>query len=154
MKAQANRQRLYASLLILGAGVLLYRTLTMISQGAFEILAFWVYALIVVEMVIDLACLLSAAKWWFTKSKNQARIALRLGAAAAIFHAFRVLIFVMGRVGPWIDFDVQPEHRALHGTRWTWGEVYFASIMSILRVLVVIVIWRLIVRANKYSKST
>jgi hypothetical protein len=53
----------------------------------------------------------------------------------------RVLIFVMGRVGPWIDFDVRPEHRALHSTRWTWFDVYFASALTVLGLIGVFVIW-------------
>ncbi|MGB5667705.1 MAG: hypothetical protein WBM53_12720 [Maribacter sp.] len=64
-------------------------------------------------------------------------------AAAAIVHAFRVLIFVVGRVGQWIDFDVRPEQRALQYTRWSCEGLYFAGIMAILGVLGEIVIWML-----------
>ena len=68
--------------------------------------------------MLDLSCLLSSIFWWIKNDKSKARLPLRLGAAAAILHALRVIIFVLGRVGPWIDFDVRPEHRALHDARW------------------------------------
>ena len=61
-------------------------------------------------------------------------------AAVIIVHAVRVLIYVMGRVGPWINFDVRPEFRALHHTRWSWESVYFAGFMSALSVVVLLFI--------------
>jgi hypothetical protein len=70
-------------------------------------------------------------------------------AAAAIFHALRVLVFVIGRVGPWINFDVRPEHHEAHSDTWTWTGVYFAGIMAVLGVIGVIIIWILIWRAKK-----
>jgi hypothetical protein len=36
MGSKVPRQRIYATLLTLGAGFLLYRTITMISQGALD----------------------------------------------------------------------------------------------------------------------
>jgi len=145
----ASRQRFYASLLALGASILLYRTITMISQGTLDILALWVSILLIVEMLIDLSCFLTTIPWWISKDRAKARIPLRLGAAAAIFHALRVLVFVLGRVGPWINFDVRPEHIASHVEKWTWTGVWFAAIMAVLGVIGVIVIWILIRRAKK-----
>lgn len=142
-------QRIYASLLALGACILLYSTITMISQGSLNILALWVSILLMVEMLIDLSCLLSCIPWWISKERARARIPLRLGAAAAIFHAFRVLVFVLGRVGPWVNFDVRPEHIEAHANTWTWTGVYFAAILSVLGIIGVIVIWILIRRAKK-----
>jgi len=149
MTLNKSKQRLYASLLMLGAGILLFRTIMMLYQGALEILVLWVSALLIFELLIDLSCLISSARWWIANDKDKSLLALRLGAAAAIFHAFRVLIFVMGRFEPWLDFDVRPEQRALHHTHWSWEGVYFAAIMSILGVIGVIVIWRLSIRAKK-----
>ena len=146
---KGSKQRFYASLLMLGASILLFRTIMMLLQGNLKILVLWVSVLLIVEMLIDLSCLISSAIWWITNDKNKSLVALRLGAAAAFFHAFRVLIFVMGRFEPWLNFDVRPEQRALHHTRWSWGEVYFAAIMSVLGVIGVIVIWRLRIRAKK-----
>lgn len=144
-----SRQRIYASLLALGASILLYRTITMLSQGAMNILVLWVSIILIVEMVIDLSCFLTTIPWWISKDRAKARIPLRLGAAAAIFHSLRVLVFVLGRTGPWINFDVRPEQQQAHLNSWTWAGVYFAAIMAVLGVTGVIIIWILIRRANK-----
>ncbi len=76
----------------------------MISQGALDILALWVSILLIIEMLIDLSCLLTTIPWWISRDRAKAKIPLRLGAAAAIFHALRVLVFVLGRVGPMDKF--------------------------------------------------
>jgi len=149
MADKAKRQRIFASLLALGACILLYRTITMISQGALEILALWVSILLFVEMTIDFACLVTTIPWWISRDRTKAKFPLRLGAAAAIFHALRVLVFVLGRTGPWINFDVRPEHLAAHAETWSWAGVYFAGTMAVLGVTGVIIIWLLIRRANK-----
>jgi hypothetical protein len=149
MKNNPVRQRVYATLLALGASILTYRTVTMISQGALNILALWVSILLFIEMLIDIACFLTTIPWWISKDRSRAITPLRLGAAAALFHAFRVLVFVLGRAGPWKNFDVRPEQIEAHTNTWTWAGVYFAAIMSILGVTGVIIIWMLIRRANK-----
>ena len=137
-----SRQRLYASLLFLGACILLFRTITMIVQGSLGILVLWVSLLLIAELLMDLGCAVFSVVWWIHNDASKGRIPLRLGAAAALLHAFRVLIFVVGRLGPWVNFDVRPEHQALHDHCWTVGEVYFAAIMSILGVIGVVVIWQ------------
>ena len=149
MGRTVSRRRIYASLLALGAGILVYRSITLVSLGALYFNELWVSILLITEMLIDFGCLLSSIRWWISNDRAKATIALRLGAAAAILHALRVLIFVLGRVGPWINFDVRPEHRELHHERWTMTGVYFAAIMSILGVIGVIVIWTLIRRARR-----
>lgn len=136
-----NRTRLYAALLVLGAGILLYRTIALLTSGAWPVLMPWVIALDLVEMAIDVTVIVAAIRWGVSTRARHASLALRAGAAAAILHAVRVLVFVMGRVGPWKDFDVRPAERALHAARWTWGEVWFAGILSVLGVVGVIVIW-------------
>lgn len=143
-----SRQRIYASLLALGASILLYRTITMISQGALDILVVWVSILLITELLLDLSCLLSSVRWWISKNRAKALIPLRLGAAAALLHALRVLVFVLGRTGPWINFDVRPEQQEAHSDTWTWTGVYFAAIMAVLGVIGVIIIWILIRRAK------
>jgi len=147
-----SKQRIYSSLLALGACIFLYRTVTMLYQGALNILVVWVSILLIAELLIDLSCLISSVFWWIKNDKIYAKIPLRLGAAAAILHAIRVFIFVLGRVGPWIDFDVRPEQRAIHYTRWTWTGVYFAAIMSVLGIIGVITIWY-IIRSRKNQKA-
>ncbi|UCF71160.1 MAG: hypothetical protein JSW49_02460 [candidate division WOR-3 bacterium] len=143
MSINASKQRLYASLLILGACILLIRTILMVFGGSLDVLVLWVSVLLFLEMLIDSGWLLSSVRWLVSGDGNRARNALRLAAAAIVLHSVRVLIFVLGRVGPWVDFDVRPEQRMLHYTRWSWSGVYFAAIMSVLGVLGVIVVWRL-----------
>ena len=141
-RVKDSRQRLYAGLLMLGAGVLIFRTLRMVTvEEAAEILVDWVYVLLIMEFMIDVACFLASMRW-FTLSKWQyASTALKLGAWAAIFHAFRVLIYVLGRAGPWVDFDVKPEYREAYSFDWFW--VYFAATFSVLGLIGVYIIWRL-----------
>jgi hypothetical protein len=143
------KQRIYASLLILGASILLARTITMLFQGAFDIMVLWVFLLLITEMLIDASCIITSIPWWISNNKDKDSVPLSFGAAAAIFHAIRVLIFVLGRTGPWLDFDVRPDQRAIHYTRWTWGEVYFAATLSILGVIGVLVIWWLRKKARR-----
>ena len=151
MITDLSKNRLYPSLLILGSSILLFRTIHMISAGAYKILILWVFILLIAEFLIDVGCLMSSIFWWISNDASKASIPLRFVAAAALFHAFRVLIFVLGRSGPWINFDVRPEHRALHFTRWTWPEVYFAAIMSVLGIIGVIIIWQ--IRRKKFSQQ-
>ena len=157
MSLSKYKQRFFASLLILGASILLFRTIKMLSEGVLEILVIWVSILLIVELLIDLGCIVTSIPWWIKNDKSKDWIPLRFGAAAAILHAIRVLIFVLGRTGPWIDFDVRPEQREMHFTRWTWGEVYFAATLSVMGVIGVIIIWFFRQRATKKvnnSKST
>ena len=145
-----SRQRFYAGLLFLGGGFLLYRTIYLITHGSFEINVLWVNFLIIIEMILDICVMIFCLKWWIANNASYDSIPLRLAAAVTIFHALRVLVFAIGRIGPWINFDVRPEHRALHYTRWSIEGVYFASIMSVLGIIGVIVIWRL--RKKQKSK--
>ncbi len=147
------QQRFYAAMLILGAGLLLTRTIIMLSQNALNVLVSWVSLLLIIEMLIDVACIITSVNWFIANNPLKSKIPLRLAAIAAIFHAFRVLVFVLGRVGPWIDFDVRPEHRALHHLTWTWTGVYFAAIMSILGLIGVFIIWLLIKRHKSKHKD-
>lgn len=138
---------------MLGAGILLYRTLSMmLVEHAFEILVSWVIALLIAEFLIDLGCFLSSLRWLVSNERAKARLALRLGAAAAILHAIRVLIFVLGRTGPWVNFDVKPGYRESYSFDWFW--VYFAAILSIMGIAGVIVIWQLIRHRRKKGIGT
>ena len=135
-----NRSRFFAGLLALGAGILLFRTFSMISQDALSFLVWWVGGLLIMETLIDASCLLFCIRWIIRPEKQ--RPVLMLAAAATILHALRVLIFVLGRTGPWYDFDVIPSERAFHHLRWTWGQVWFASVLSVVGLMVVIWIWQ------------
>jgi hypothetical protein len=146
MKSSLVRKQIYPALMILGAGILLFRTIRlMFFENGLETLVIWVNVLTVVEMLVDLACIVYSVKWLINHNKTDIQTALRLGAFAAIFHAFRVLIFVIGRVGPWVNFDVKPEHRAAVSIDIFW--VYFAGILSIMGIVGVVAIW--LVRRKK-----
>jgi ABC-type Fe3+ transport system permease subunit len=119
---------------------LLYRTLVMLTDGSMVMLVPWVAATVVVEAVMDGAEIIAAARWWRSRSERDERTALRLGAAVALFHALRVLVFVLGRTGPWPDFDVRPGYRATDASRWSWFSVIFAGTLSVAGVLVVIAV--------------
>jgi len=143
-----SKQRIYAYLLALGAGILLFRTIMMLAQGRLNLLIWWVSALLILEFLVDLGCLTTALVWGVRNDATYRGLPLALGAAAALLHAFRVLIYVIGRVGPWIDFDIQADQRPLDDGLWNWGWLYFAAIMSVLGVIGVIVIWTIIRRSR------
>lgn len=149
MKSKDSKQCIYASLMILGAGIVLFRTIRMmLVENAFEMLVFWVSALLIVEFLIDLGCLLWSIRWVITGKRLHARLPLWLGAMAAILHAIRVLIYVLGRTGPWVNFDVKPKYQDAYSFEWIW--VYLAAILSVLGIIGVIVIWQIIrVKAKK-----
>lgn len=132
--------RRFGTLLLLGASVLLYRTVALLHGGR-GILQSWVLALTLAEMAIDLATIAGAARWCVTRSGSDASLPLRTGAAATVLHALRVSIFVLGRTGPWVDFDVRPERRATHRDRWTWAQVVFAGTMSVFGLVALAAIW-------------
>jgi hypothetical protein len=92
MEHTASRRRLYATLLGAGACILLFRTTLMIAQGYLGILLPWVAGLLLVELALDLGCLLGSIRWWVAGDEARARLPLRLGAAATILHAVRVLM--------------------------------------------------------------
>lgn len=129
-------------LLLGGAGILLYRTIALLAGGAKSVLERWVVLLTVVEMVVDAVTIVGAARWWRSRSPRHAALPLRVGAAATLLHAARVAVFVLGRTGPWVDFDVRPEHRANHRERWSWSGVSFAGVMSLLGMAGVLITWR------------
>lgn len=136
-----SKQRLYALLLALGASLLLWRAfqLLFVEQGL-EILVFWVISLTVVESIIDFSCIIGSLRWLLTNDALKATLPLRLGAAATILPAIRVLIYVLGRTGPWVNFDVKPTYHSSYTVEWFW--VWFAAILAASGVIGVIVIWR------------
>jgi hypothetical protein len=132
----------YATLVFLGACILLFRTIVLFIQGAMVWMMLWVASLLLAEFLLDAAFLLGSVRWWVTQSEEHSSFPLKTAAAAIILHAIRVLIYVLGRVGPWKDFDIKPEHRALPAVDWNLGEVYFAAIMSVLGIIGLLIIWR------------
>lgn len=139
-----KRHQVYAALLAVGAGILLTRTLLMLAEGALGVLVPWVSALLILECSLASLTVLASLRWWASGTERDAQVALRTGAVVTVLHAVRVLIFVLGRTGPWVDFDVRPAQRALHPERWSWGEVYFASVLSVLGLAAVVFIWQIL----------
>ena len=137
-----SKQRIYALLLALGASLLLWRTFQlMFVERGLEILVLWVISLTILESIIDFSCIIGSLRWLISNDALKATIPLRLGAAAALLHAIRVLIYVLGRTGPWVNFDVKPIYHSTYSVEWFW--VWFAAILSVLGVIGVIVIWKI-----------
>lgn len=150
MNRNAGIRKLYPFLMVLGAGILLFRTISlMFFEHGLRILELWVNVLTIIEMIIDAVCIVFSLKWLLRNTVAAQTISLTLGATAAIFHAFRVLIYVIGRLGPWKNFDVKPAFRASAGTDIFW--VYFAGILSLLGLLAVILIWIIRKKRRRYS---
>lgn len=146
-----NKQKQYSSLLILGASILLFRTIRLLTvENGWNVLAHWVIVLTLIEMAIDTLCIIFSFHWLIRVSNKSKSISLRLGAIAAIFHAFRVLIYVLGRTSPWINFDLKPQFRASNDVNMFW--VYFAAILSVLGILGVIIIWMILKRAKRKNE--
>jgi len=142
-----SRQRIYAFLLILGASILLWRTLQLLFvERGLEILVLWAIILTILELIIDFSCIIGSLRWLISNDALKATFPLQLGAAAAILHAIRVLFYVLGRTGPWVNFDVKPEYHSTYTVVWFW--VWFAAILSVLGIIGVIVIYILRRRAR------
>lgn len=135
-----NRQRTYATLIGLGIWVLLFRTIVMLTDGSLAVQMPWVSALLALECLIDAGVFASAVWWWIGATTARAAWPLRLTSAAIIAHAVRVAIYVLGRTGPWHDFDLRPAHRAADAPQWQW--VIFAAAMSAASLIVLAVVWR------------
>ena len=143
-----KKQKIYPLLLILGASILLSRTIILLTiENGWVKLATWVIIFTFIEMIIDILCVVFSIKWLLFNSNISKTLSLRFGASAAIFHAFRVLIYVLGRTSPWINFDLKPEFRSLQNVVIFW--VYFPAILSILGISGVFIIWRIIKKKNK-----
>ena len=146
------KQRIFAVLLTIGAGILLYRALRLpFFEGGLQRSAWWVVALAFAEGAIDLACMICSIRWLITADRLHARLPMRFGTAATLLHAVRVLFFVLGRTGPLYNFDIRPEFRAAASFDWFW--VYFAAVLAALGVAAVIISWRLIVRYRKKEQT-
>jgi hypothetical protein len=119
------------------------------AEGYLGIYRPWVSFLLIAEMAIDAGCLLASVRWWLHDDEAHAVPALRLAAATVFVHAARVLVFALGRTGPFLDFDIAPEQRELYAGTLSWFEVYLASGLSLLSVIVVFVVWGMRRRAKR-----
>jgi hypothetical protein len=129
-----GQNRVAAVLLIGGISIVLARAAVLISTSR-TVLRRWVIDLAVVELLLDIATFATALRLLATNASRHRVLPSRLAAAAIILHALRVLVFVLGRLRPFKDFDVRPEQRAEHDSRWSWAQVVFAAVMSVLGVV-------------------
>ena len=136
-----KRHLFLATFFVLGSSFLLARTFILIAAGALVRFTWWAAILLIVESLLNIIWLGASLRYGLSKSTYQLRPVLRAATAAIIFHALRVGIFVIGRTGPWKNFDVRPEYWATHVETWTWTGVYLAGTLSALSVVAVIVIW-------------
>ena len=129
-----------ALLLAAGSAFLLYRALSLLLiDDALTVLAIWALALLLVEIVFDFACLTRSLRWLTSGDMVHARPALRLAVAVILVHAVRVAIYVLGRTGPWHNFDVRPEQRATYTYDPFW--VWVAATLSAMSVLAMLIFW-------------
>ena len=140
MSTAWNRQRTYATLVGLGICILLFRTIVMMADGSLATFVPWASALLVLESLLNTGTLLGSIWWWIAGAETRGSLPLRFAAAAVIVHAVRVLIYVLGDVGPWPHFDVRPAYRATQVVDPTW--VIFASTMAALSLVALLIIWR------------
>ena len=147
MRPAWNRQRTYAALIGIGIWTLLFRTIVMLTDGSLATLMPWGVALLYLEFTLNAATFLTSIWWWIAATERRAVLPLRLAAAAIVLHAVRVLIYVLGRTGPWIDFDWRPESRGITPPNWIW--VILAAVLATLGVVGVVIVWRL--RRNRRS---
>ena len=136
------RQRLYSGLLMLGTFILMLRTLRMVLvEQEFEMLTDWVYVLLILEFMLILGCLLASSRWFVLSKWRYASTALKLGSWAVMLHALRVLIYVLGRTGPWINLDVKPVYHKSYSFDWFW--IYFAAGFAALGLIGLVIAWRI-----------
>lgn len=141
--------RLAAAGLVLGSGFLLARTVMLMAEGHLRTYTWWAAGLLGLEFFVDAVAAGAGVAWLVTRRPGHATLALRAVAAMILMHAVRVVVFVLGRTGPWVDFDVRPPYRTEYATTWTWFEVWFAGTGAALSVIVLVLVWRLRIRTSK-----
>lgn len=144
--------RIYAGLLVTGASVLIYRTVSMVANGYLAILVPWVAGSILLELFLDTVCFLTAIPWLISGEHRRASVPLQIGALCTVTHAARVFVYVLGRLDTqWKDFDIRPEQRAVHNSQRNRSQVYFASTVTILSLMAVATIRRR--RAHAFGRK-
>lgn len=134
------KRRLVAVLLLGGGCVLVVRTLMLAAGGALTTYRPWAAGLLVTEFVFDAVAVALLVRWAALGHQRSEVPALRAVAAVVVVHAVRVLVFVMGRTGPWVDFDVRPQYRPDHAETWTWAGVWFAAAMVVASLAVLLIV--------------
>lgn len=142
MRGASWRTRMAAAGVVAGSGFLLARTIILMTGGALRTYAGWAAALLGVEFVVDAATVVASGVWFVTRQVHHRTLALRGVAVMILVHALRVLVFVLGRTGPWVNFDVRAQHRAEYATTWRWSDVWLAGTGAALSLVVLAVVWR------------
>ncbi|BEP28161.1 hypothetical protein HLPR_04920 [Helicovermis profundi] len=68
-------------------------------------------------------------RWLKNCNEINKAFSLRIGELATIFHFFRVLIYILGRIGPLKEFDKNPKYRQSGDVNLFW--VNFAGTLSV-----------------------
>ena len=124
-----------------GAAFMLWRTIVLISAGTLGVYVPWVGGLLVVEAAVDSMTLGLAVLWLVTGRSSHQKMTLRATVAVVLVHALRVSIFVLGRTGPWIDFDIRPEERVRYAESWSWTGVVIAGGLAALSICALLAVW-------------
>lgn len=143
-----GKQRVYAFLLLLGASILLFRTIKLaFFENGLETLIFIVASTIFIEMISDVVCLCYSIRWFAKSDSAYSSVPLRAGALSTIIHLIRVIIFVLGRTPFLMNFDIKPEYQSSSTMDPFW--VFFALILSILGLIGVGCIYWMIKKHRK-----
>lgn len=142
MPSASWRTRLPAAGVVAGSGFLLARTIVLMAGGALRLYSGWAAALLAIEFVVDAATVVAGGVWFVTRQAHHRTRALRAVAVMILVHAVRVMVFVLGRTGPWVDFDVRAQRRAEYATTWRWFDVWLAGTGATLSLIVLAVVWR------------
>ena len=135
------RYRRWAWILAFGAAFMFGRTAQMVWQGSLLVFVPWVGGLLLLELTMNAVTLLATLRWALGPDPRRRRFALRAVAGTVLVHATRVLVFVLGRTGPWVDFDIRPERQSEHAAEVSWVSVWFAAGMAITSLVVLVSVW-------------
>jgi hypothetical protein len=130
-----------ALLFTIGGAILVSRAFTMMVDGYLGIYVPWAAILLALEFLIDATWLASAIAWFFKDNKANEKNTFNLAAASILLHAFRVMIFVLARIGPLTNFDIKETYHATHYARWDWTGIFLAATLSLMGVVGVLVVW-------------
>jgi hypothetical protein len=128
--------RALAAALMLGAPILVYRAVYLIGAGHAARYVVWLQVLTWVELLLAVSISIVALVWLVSGARAWCGLTLRLTAAIILLHAFRVAIFVIGRIGPLIDVDLRPEERPLDPASWDWSHIWIAGGLTVASLLV------------------
>lgn len=134
--------RLTAAGVVGGGGFLLGRTIALIAGGSLTTMVGWAAGLLLVELSIDAAAAAAGVRWLLSGKAEHGATASRVVGVMIAVHAVRVAVYVLGRTGPWVDFDVRPEHRTDPAETRSPAGVWVAGTGAAVSVIALLVVWR------------